>query len=318
MEKSKKKERQSRPKTSSRGPKTKKLELTTYKVYINGKLVDKENAKISIFDHGLLYGDGVFEGIRVYERLIFKLKEHIDRLYASAQAILLEIPIGKRQMVDAIIKVLKVNNLRSGYIRLLVTRGVGDLGLDPRKCKGNATIIIITDNVTLYPEKLYKDGLSIVTVPTRRNIAEAINPQIKSLNYLNNILAKIEAINAGVEEAIILNQDGFVSECTGDNIFIVKNQKLITPPVYIGVLKGITRSTVMDLANKAKMQVAEEVLTRYDLYNADECFLTGTAAEIIPVVKIDGRVISTGKPGPYTTRLMRDFQLLTKIDGVRY
>ncbi|MCM8782188.1 MAG: branched-chain-amino-acid transaminase [Candidatus Omnitrophica bacterium] len=293
-------------------------ETFTQKVYINGHLVENESAKISVFDHGLLYGDGVFEGIRVYDGLIFKLKEHIDRLYASGQAIALDIPVGKRQMVDAIIKTLKANRLRDAYVRVIVTRGVGDLGLDPRKCKGHSSIIVITDTISLYTEKLYKDGLSIVTVPTRRNIAEAISPQIKSLNYLNNILGKIEAINAGVEEAIMLNQDGFVAECTGDNIFIVKNQRLLTPPVYSGVLKGITRSAVIDLANKAKIPCSEEVLTRYDLYNADECFLTGTAAEIIPVVKIDGRIIATGKPGPLTLRLTRDFHLLTKIDGVRY
>lgn len=288
------------------------------KIFLNGKLVESENAKVSVFDHGLLYGDGVFEGIRVYERLIFKLKEHIDRLYMSAHAIMLEIPMGKRQLVDAIIKTLKTNGMKDAYIRAIVTRGAGDLGLDPRKCKGNATVIIITDNIALYPEKYYKDGLAIVTVPARRDIPEGISPQIKSLNYLNNILAKIEAINAGVEEAVMLNQDGFVAECTGDNIFIVKNQTLITPPVHIGILRGITRDAVIDLANKAKIPMKEEVVTRYDLYNADECFLTGSAAEIVPVVKIDGRIISIGKPGPVTLRLLRDFHLLTKIDGVRY
>ncbi|MBI4335562.1 MAG: branched-chain-amino-acid transaminase [Candidatus Omnitrophica bacterium] len=288
------------------------------KVYINGKLFGRDDAKISIFDHGLLYGDGVFEGIRVYDRLVFKLKEHIDRLYYSAQAIMLEIPMGKRQVADAIIKTLKVNDIKNGYIRVIVTRGIGDLGLDPRKCKGTASLIIITDNIFLYPEKFYKEGLSIVTVTVRKNIPEAINSQIKSLNYLNNILAKIEAINAGSEEAIMLNQDGFVSECTGDNIFIVKDQKVVTPPVYAGTLRGITRGAVIDLANRAKMPVAEDTLTRYDLYNADECFLTGTAAEIVPVIKIDGRIVSAGKPGPVTLRLTRDFQLLTKIDGVRY
>jgi len=307
-----------RTKTVRRRPAARQEEPLTHRIFINGKLVEKENARISVFDHGLLYGDGVFEGIRVYDNLIFKLKEHIDRLYESAQAIALEIPIGKRQMVDAIIKTLKANRQRDGYIRVIVTRGAGDLGLDPRRCKGNATIIIITDSIALYPEKLYKDGLAIITVPTRKNIPEAINSQIKSLNYLNNILAKIEAVNAGAEEAIMLNQDGFVSECTGDNIFIVKNQRLITPPVYVGVLKGITRGAVLDLAGRAKIPAAEEVLTRYDIYNADECFLTGTAAEIISVVKIDGRVIAAGKPGPLTLRLMRDFQALTKIDGVRY
>lgn len=293
-------------------------ETLTPKIYVNGRLLDKDNAKISVFDHGFLYGDGVFEGLRVYDNLVFKLKEHIDRLYASAQAIMLEIPIGKRQMVDAIIKTLKANRLKDAYLRIIVSRGVGDLGLDPRKCKGNATIIIIADSIALYAEKLYKDGLSIVTVPTRRNINEGVNPQVKSLNYLNNILAKIEAINAGVEEAIMLNNEGYVAECTGDNIFIVKNQVLLTPPAYSGLLKGITRGSVIDLANKAKIQVREDILTRYDLYNADECFLTGSAAEIIPVVKIDGRIISSGKPGIMTLRLMRDFHLLTKVDGVRY
>ena len=288
------------------------------KIFLNGKLVESENAKISVFDHGLLYGDGVFEGIRVYERLIFKLKEHIDRLYASAHAIMLEIPLGKRQLVDAIIKTLKTNGMNDAYIRVIVTRGAGDLGLDPRKCKGNATVIVIADNIALYPEKFYKDGLAIVTVPTRRDIPEGISPQIKSLNYLNNIMAKIEAINAGVEEAIMLNQDGFVAECTGDNIFAVKNQTLMTPPVHVGILKGITRDAVIDLANKAKIPFKEEIMTRYDLYNADECFLTGSAAEIVPVVKIDGRTVSVGKPGPVTQRLLRDFHLLTKIDGVRY
>lgn len=288
------------------------------KVFINGKLFERADAKITVFDHGLLYGDGVFEGIRVYDSLIFKLKEHIDRLYKSAQAIMLEIPIGKRQMVEAIIKTLKANGQRDAYIRAVVTRGEGDLGLDPRKCRGNTHIIIITDNIALYPERLYKDGLSITTVPVRRNIPEAINSQIKSLNYLNNILAKIEAFNAGAEEAIMLNQNGFVAECTGDNIFIIKDQKLITPSVHVGVLRGITRDAVIDLATRAKLGIEEGVLTRYDLYNADECFLTGTAAEIIPVVKIDGRIVASGKPGPITFKLTRDFQALTKIDGVRY
>ncbi|MEI8176223.1 MAG: branched-chain-amino-acid transaminase [Candidatus Omnitrophota bacterium] len=288
------------------------------KVYINGRLMEKENAKVSVFDHGFLYGDGVFEGIRVYDNLVFKLKEHIDRLYASAQAIMLDIPIGKRQMVEAIVKTLKANSLKDAYVRVIVSRGIGDLGLDPRKCRGNATLIIITDVIALYPEKLCREGLAIVTVPTRRNINEAINAQIKSLNYLNNILAKIEAINAGVEEAIMLNQEGFVAECTGDNIFIVKGQEIMTPPVYAGALKGITRDAVIDLAHKAKIGVRECTLTRYDLYNADECFLTGTAAEIIPVIKIDGRAIAAGKPGLVTQRLTRDFHLATKADGVRY
>lgn len=302
----------------SRAVKAAVLPVITNRIYINGKLYEKKDAKISVLDHGLLYGDGVFEGIRVYDNLIFKLKEHIDRLYDSARSIMLEIPIGKRQMVEAIIKTLKANRLSNAYIRLIVTRGEGDLGLDPRKCKDKSTVIIITDSVDLYPEKFYKEGLSIITVPTRRNIPEAINPQLKSLNYLNNVLAKIEAINAGAEEAVMLNQDGFVAECTGDNIFICRGQKLITPPVYIGVLNGITRGAVIELAQKAKIAVSEEILTRHDLYNAGECFLTGTAAEVIPVVRIDGRTVGNGRPGPITLRLMRDFSLLTKIDGVRY
>lgn len=307
-----------RKKRQTHKKREKSTPILTSKIWINGRLINKEDAKISIFDHGLLYGDGVFEGLRVYENLIFKLKEHIDRLYASAHAIMLDIPIGKRQLVDAIIKTLKTNRLRNAYLRIIITRGIGDLGLDPRKCKGNATIIIIADSIMLYPEKFYKDGLSIVTVPARRDIPEGISPQIKSLNYLNNILAKIEAINAGVEEAIMLNQDGFVAECTGDNIFIVKNQTLITPAVHIGILRGITRDAVLDVANKAKIPTKEDVMTRYDVYNADECFLTGSAAEIVPVVKVDSRIVSTGKPGLMTLRLMRDFHLLTKIDGVRY
>jgi len=318
MKKKAKKTKKAKTKSRKTKIRKRKEEVFLPKVNINGKFFDAANAVISVFDHGLLYGDGVFEGIRVYDSLIFKLKEHCDRLYESAQAIMLEIPIGKRQMVDAIIKTLKVNKLRDAYIRLVVTRGSGDLGLDPRKCKGNTSIIIIADSIALYPEKQYKDGLSLITVPVRRNIPEAISPQIKSLNYLNNILAKIEAINAGAEEAIMLNQHGFVCECTGDNIFIVKNQRLITPPVHVGLLRGITRQSVIDLASRAKIAVAEEVLTRYDLYTADECFLTGTAAEIIPVVKIDGRIISTGKPGAMALKLMRDFGMLTKIDGVRY
>jgi len=223
----------------------------------------------------------------------------------------------KSELTKAVIDTLKANKLKDAYIRLVVTRGVGDLGLDPRKCK-KVTVFIITDKIALYPEALYKKGLKIVTVPTQRNISEAINPQIKSLNYLNNILAKIEAINAGVQEAIMLNSDGYVAECTGDNIFMVKNGTLITPPVYIGALRGITRQAVMELANKAKLKVRQEVLTRHEFFNADECFLTGTAAEIAPVVSIDGRVIGDGKPGKVTQKLLRDFRQLTKKDGVKY
>ncbi len=287
------------------------------KVCFDGKLVDSNSAKISIFDHGLLYGDGVFEGIRAYNCLIFKLKEHIERLFASAKAIQLEMPVSKRKLSDYVAATLKTNKLKDAYIRLVVTRGVGDLGLDYRKCK-QATFFIITDKIALYPDQFYKKGMEIITVATRRNTPEALNPQIKSLNYLNNILAKIEAVNAGVEEAIMLNQNGFVTECSGDNIFMVKGSKLFTPPVFMGVLEGITRDCVMDISLKSALTSEEKVLTRYDLYNADEVFLTGTAAEIIPVVKIDGRVINDGKPGAHTAELMKEFKKLTKTEGVRY
>ncbi|MFN7170247.1 MAG: branched-chain-amino-acid transaminase [Candidatus Omnitrophota bacterium] len=287
------------------------------KIYLNGKLVNKEEAKISIFDHGLLYGDGVFEGIRSYNGLVFKLKEHIDRLYESAHTLMLTIPLRKEEMIQAVIETIKANRLHNAYIRVVVTRGEGDLGLDPRKCK-KPNIFIIADKIVLYPERYYREGLTIITVPTQRNIPEALNPQIKSLNYLNNILAKIEAINCGVEEAIMLNSFGYVAECTGDNIFMIKNNVLITPPPYVGILKGITRTTVIELAEKEGIEVKETIITRHDLYNADECFLTGTAAEIIPVVKIDSRVIGEGKPGKITLRLMREFKKLTKTAGVRY
>lgn len=287
------------------------------KIYLNGKIVDEKDAKISVFDHGLLYGDGVFEGIRSYNGLVFRLKEHIDRLYESAHTIMLDISISKKQLIDAVISTLRANNLKDAYIRLVVTRGEGDLGLDPRKCD-KPTIFIITDKINLYPEKYYKQGLDIVTVPTQRNISEALNPQVKSLNYLNNILAKIEATNSGVEEAILLNSQGYVAECTGDNIFIVKKNCLMTPPVYMGALKGITRGAVIELAKKSGVCFCEAVLTRHDMFNADECFLTGTAAEIIPVVKIDGRIIGKGKPGDTTLKLLEDYRKLTKVDGIKY
>ncbi len=288
------------------------------KIYINGKFYNKENAKISVFDHGLLYGDGVFEGIRSYNRVVFKLKEHVDRLFESAHSIMLMIPFSKDKMINAVVETLKANGLDDAYIRLVVTRGEGDLGLDPRKCKAGATVIIIADKIALYPEKFYKEGLSIITVPTIRNLPEAVNPQIKSLNYLNNILAKIEATNAGSEEAIMLDSLGYVAECTGDNIFIVKNNHLYTPPQCMGSLRGITRDTVLEIAEKNKISAHEHVLTRHEVFISDECFLTGTAAEIIPVVKVDGRVIGTGKPGEVTLRLMNKFKEITKKSGVKY
>ena len=281
------------------------------KVYLNGKFVDRAHATVSIFDHGLLYGDGVFEGIRSYGGSVFKLKEHIDRLYESAHTIMLAIPHTKPELIDVVKRSLRVNKLRDAYIRLVVTRGEGDLGLDPRKC-ARPTVFVIADRIELYPKKLYERGLELITVATQRNVPEALNPQIKSLNYLNNILAKIEAITAGYEEAIMLSASGYVTECTGENIFIVKRKTLLTPPPYIGVLRGITRQTVMDLASGLRLNVREELLTRYDLFNAEECFLTGTAAEIVPVVKIDGRVIGTGKPGAATLKLMKAFHQATR------
>ena len=288
------------------------------KVYINGKFYEKKDAKISVFDHGLLYGDGVFEGIRSYNRLVFRLREHIDRLYESAQSIMLKIPLSHDAMIKAVLTTLRQNDLKDAYIRLVVTRGEGDLGLDPRKCTKGPTIIIITDSIALYPEKFYKQGLEIITVPTVRNLPEAVNPQIKSLNYLNNILAKIEAGNAGFSEAIMLDSLGYVAECTGDNIFIVKQKHLYTPPQCMGTLRGITRDAVLELARKAKIPTHEHVITRHEVYISDECFLTGTAAEIIPVVKVDGRVIKDGKPGALTLKLMRLFKELTKKSGIRY
>ncbi|MGN6554507.1 MAG: branched-chain-amino-acid transaminase [Verrucomicrobiota bacterium] len=284
------------------------------KVYIDGKFYEERDAKVSVFDHGLLYGDGIFEGIRAYNGRVFRLKEHIDRLFYSAKAILLNIPISHAELMRAVVESCRTNNIRDGYIRLLVTRGVGTLGLNPNRCK-NPSVIVIADKIQLYPEELYARGMDIITVPTVRNLHSAVNPAIKSLNYLNNILAKIEANNSGCEEAIMLNADGYVAECTGDNIFIVKAGKLLTPPLSAGALYGITRQTVIELAQKLGVEVSEPNLTRYDIFNADECFLTGTGAEIVPVVKVDGRVIGDGKPGALTRKLVTDYHALTKVSG---
>lgn len=284
------------------------------KIYIDGKYYDEKNAKISVFDHGLLYGDGVFEGIRAYHGRVFKLKEHIDRLFYSAKAILLDIPISHAELMTAVVETCRKSKIHDGYIRLVVTRGAGGLGLDPRRCP-KASVIIIADKIQVYPPEKYARGLDIVTVPTVRNLHSAVNPAIKSLNYLNNILAKIEANNAGVEEAIMLNAEGFVAECTADNIFIIRNGQLFTPPLSAGALYGITRATVIELAKLSGYPVSEPNLTRYDVFNADECFLTGTGAELIPVVKVDGRVIGTGKPGPITRELVDRYHALTKTSG---
>ncbi len=284
------------------------------KVYISGKLIDEAQATISVFDHGLLYGDGVFEGIRIYNNRIFLLEEHLDRLFASAQSIALEIPLSKEELVNAVTETCRANNLSEGYIRLVVTRGKGTLGLNPYLCK-KPEIIIIVAKIQLYPKELYDNGLKIVTVGTIRNHPEAINPRIKSLNYLNNVLAKIEAINAGCLECIMLNHKGEVAEASGDNIFIVKDDIIKTPPVSCGALEGLTRNKVMELAVNAGFNVSEEVLSRYDLYTADEVFLTGTAAEIISVVEIDKRSIANGKTGIISTKLAKMYSDYVSVSG---
>ncbi len=283
-------------------------------IYLDGRYVPEEEAVVSVFDHGLLYGDGVFEGIRAYHGRVFKLQEHLDRLYESCKTIDLDPVLTKEEMQEVTLETLRRNNLRDGYIRLVVTRGKGDLGLDPRKCK-RSFVFCIAASIQLYPAEFYQNGLTVVTVPTRRNIAEGMNPRVKSLNYLNNIMARIEANLAGVPEAIMLNHEGYVAEATGDNIFIVKKGRLITPPSHVGILEGITRNTIMELARKQGIPVAEEVFTRHDIFNADECFLTGTAAEVIPVVKVDGRTIGNGEPGPMTNELIHLFHELTKENG---
>jgi branched-chain amino acid aminotransferase len=283
----------------------------TPKVYLNGKLVDKPDAKISVYDHCLLYGDGVFEGIRVYDGKVFRLKEHVERLYESARAIKLEIPISKEQMIEAILGTVKANNKQNGYIRPVVTRGAGYLGLDPRKTT-DPQIIIIVDDISMYPPELYENGMELATVSTIRNHPNALNPRIKSCNYLNNILAKMEGAQAGCVEALMLNHKGEVAECSGDNIFVAKRGVLKTPPTDAGILDGITRNAIIELAKAAGIAVQELALTRHDVYAADECFLTGTAAEVIPVVKCDGRHIGTGKPGPITRQLRERFQQLTR------
>ena len=276
-------------------------------IYIDGEFLPAAEAKVSVFDHGLLYGDGVFEGIRSYNGRVFKLDEHLERLYDSAKSIMLQIPIPIETMKETVLETLRRNHLREAYIRLVITRGVGDLGLDPDKCP-KPSIIIIADKIALYPQKFYEEGLEIVTASVRRNYSEAINPRIKSLNYLNNILAKIEGKQSGAEEVLMLNAEGYVVECSGDNIFWVKNEVLVTPPVHIGILEGVTRNSVIDLARDAGMRVEERVFTRHDLYIADECFLTGTAAEVIPVVKIDRRAIGDGQPGKITEKLIAAFR----------
>ncbi len=279
-------------------------------VYINGKFFPTSKAGISVYDHGFLYGDGVFEGIRIYNNNIFMLDEHINRLYDSAKAIRLKIPLAKTEIKAAVKQTHKINGLKDGYIRLIVTRGIGDLGIDTRTCP-KPSVIVIINKIVLYPEKFYKNGMEIITASTQRTPVSALNPQIKSMNYLNNILAKIEAENAGVNEALMLNTSGNVVECSGDNIFIYRNDTLITPPTFIGALDGVTRAIVKKIAKQEGLKVEELIFSRHEVYTSDECFLTGTAAEIIPIIKLDGREIGNGKPGKITKLLINKFRKLT-------
>jgi branched-chain amino acid aminotransferase len=283
----------------------------TPKIYINGKYYDKPDAKISVYDHALLYGDGVFEGIRIYSGKAFKLQEHVARLFDSARSIKLEVPISQEEMVKAINDTIAINKKRDGYIRPIVTRGAGSLGLDPRRCS-DPQVIIIVDDITMYPPEMYENGMAIATVSTIRNHPNAVNPRIKSLNYLNNILAKLEGIQAGCLESLMLNHKGEIAECSGDNIFLVKHGILRTPPIDAGILEGITRNTVIDLAKQADISVEEIALTRHDVFIADECFLTGTGAEIIAVTQCDARTIGNGKPGPITRQLREAYHKLVR------
>lgn len=285
------------------------------KIYIDGQFYDKENAKISVFDHGLLYGDGVFEGIRFYNGRVFRLEEHIRRLFDSAKAICLDVGLGQNEISEAVVETIRLNELRDGYVRLVVTRGCGDLGLNPSLCP-KATVFIIASKITLYSPDKYENGLHVVTCATRRIAHGALSPMVKSLNYLNNVMAKIEAQQAGAGEGLMLNEQGYVAECTGDNVFIVKNGEIFTPPISSGALAGVTRAVVLEIADSMGIRVLQPEMTRYDIYTADECFLTGTAAEVIPVVRLDNRVIGDGLPGAVTRRLIERFHELTAATGV--
>jgi branched-chain amino acid aminotransferase len=284
------------------------------KIYIDGTFYEQSEAKISVFDHGVLYGDGVFEGIRFYQDRVFRLDEHMDRLWDSAKAIALDIPVSRTALIDATLETIRQNDLHDGYIRLLVTRGVGSLGLSPDSCR-RPTIVIIAATIALYPDSLYEKGLTLATCSVRRIPPAALSPRIKSLNYLNNILAKIEAQQAGAAEGVMLNEQGYVAECTGDNLFVVKNGVISTPPVNAGILAGVTRAVVFELAKKNGIPIKEEDLTRYDILVADECFLTGTAAEVIAAVQMDRRPIGNGRPGSITLKLVEEFRGLTRSTG---
>jgi branched-chain amino acid aminotransferase len=295
----------SAPKNSAKKP---------LQIYIDGTFFDEAEAKVSVFDHGLLYGDGIFEGIRFYNGRVFRMEAHLDRLWESARSICLDIPISREAMDEALLETIRQNNLRDGYVRLIVTRGVGNLGLNPAQCK-QPSIIIIASTIALYPEEVYRKGLTVVTVPTRRMGPATLNPAIKSLNYLNNVLARIEANLSNADEALMLNDAGNIAECTADNVFIVKHGQIMTPPITAGALRGITRSVVFDIAAQLEIKISEPELTRHDLFIADEAFLTGTAAEVIPMIKVDGRAIGSGKPGPITKRTIERFRQLTRETG---
>lgn len=285
-------------------------------IYMNGNFVTKEDAVVSVYDHGFLYGDGVFEGIRMYDGNVFRLKEHVDRLYDSAKSIMLTIPYTKDEMTAVIVETLRKNQYKDAYIRVVVSRGVGNLGLDPYSCK-DPQVIVIAEQLAIFPKKLYETGIDIVSVASRRNRSDVLPPTVKSLNYLNNILVKLEAHLAGVSEALMLNDQGYVAEGSADNIFIVKGNVIKTPPAYVGALEGITRNAIIEIARKLGFDMREEVFTRHDVYTADEVFLTGTAAEVIAVIKVDGRVIGEGVPGNYTNQLLTEFRKLVTEDGVK-
>ncbi|RCX19883.1 branched-chain amino acid aminotransferase [Fontibacillus phaseoli] len=285
-------------------------------IYLDGQFVTKENAKVSVFDHGFLYGDGIFEGIRIYNGNIFKCKEHLDRLYDSAKSIMLNIPLTYQEMEEALVETLRRNELRDGYIRLVVSRGPGNLGLDPNRCP-KASVVIIVEQLAIYSEEAYKTGLKTVSVSTKRNLPDALNPKIKSLNYLNNILVKIQSNLSGAGEAIMLNAQGYVTEGSGDNIFIIKNGMITTPPCYLGALDGITRQAIIAICSNKGYKIKEEPFTLHDVYVADEVFLTGTAAEVIAVREVDGRIIGEGHAGPVTLKLLEEFRSIVDKDGLK-
>ena len=283
-------------------------------VYVNGRFVSKEEASVSVYDHGFLYGDGIFEGIRCYNGRIFKLPEHVDRLFESALTLRLEIPMSRAEVAGAIVETVRRTGLRDAYIRPVVSRGPGDLGIDPRKCP-KASVVIIVDSIQLYPEEAYRKGLRLVTTSTRQRPVDVLNPRVKTCNYLNNIMARLEANLAGADEGLMLTTQGYVGECTADNIFVVRKGRVATPPAYLGILQGVTRQTVLDLCVTLGVSAAEQVITLHDVYTADECFLTGTGAELGPVVEVDGRAVGTGKPGPVTMKVLAAFRELAAREG---